>query len=449
MNYRVGLGSRGSKWLLAVQTAVALLAGASAQGGDLASDVAAAAPRLGFAPRAYGRYPTVPQLTGLGRKIFFDAGLSASGKLACASCHDPAHGFAPPNARPVQLGGADMRQAGTRNAPSLKYLEITIAFTQHFIDDDDGHGEDAGPTGGLTWDGRANSPREQALIPLMAAHEMGNTGAAELAARVSRAAYAGEFRKAFSAPGADVFADPPQVVGWLAAALEIFQQNPAQFYPFTSKYDAFLRGEVKLSDPEMRGLAVFNDPGRGNCTSCHPSGRKSNGSLPLFTDAGYAAIGVPRNPRIPANRDPAHYDLGLCGPDRQDFTDQAGYCGFFKVPSLRNAALRQSFFHNGAVHSLEEAVRFYAERDTHLERWYSRGAEGQPVAFDDLPPELRKNVNQEPPFGVEASGKPRLTDADVRDIVAFLNTLTDGYRVPAKRKTAAGAQPGSKVSTRD
>jgi cytochrome c peroxidase len=60
-------------------------------------------------------------------------------------------------------------------------------------------------------------------------------------------------------------------------ALEVSQQSPADFYPFSSKYDAFLRKQVSLSAQELRGLALFNDPRKGNCASCHPSSIKTSG----------------------------------------------------------------------------------------------------------------------------------------------------------------------------
>ena len=73
----------------------------------------------------------------LGRRIFFDESLSASGKMSCATCHDPAHAFGPPNALSVQLGGATLDQPGHRAVPSLKYLQVVPQFTEHFFDSDD------------------------------------------------------------------------------------------------------------------------------------------------------------------------------------------------------------------------------------------------------------------------------------------------------------------------
>jgi len=58
-----------------------------------------------------------------------------------------------------------------------------------------------------------------------------------------------------------------------------------------------------------------------------------------FTDYGYVALGLPRNPAIPANAEPGYFDLGLCGPLRTDFLGKKQYCGFFRAPTLRNVAL--------------------------------------------------------------------------------------------------------------
>jgi len=95
-----------------------------------------------------------------------------------------------------------------------------------------------------------------------------------------------------------------------------------------------------LSVQELRGLAAFNDPEKGNCARCHPSALHK-GAFPQFTDFGFAAIGAPRNAAIPANADRGYYDLGVCGPLRTDLKDRHEYCGLFRTPSLRNAARRR------------------------------------------------------------------------------------------------------------
>lgn len=387
----------------------------------------------GFGPRAFGDHPTVEQMTELGRRIFEDRSLSRSGRMACASCHDPAHAFGPPDAHDVQRGGPAMDRPGSRAVPTLRYLVGNVPFTEHYIDDEEAHGEDGGPTGALTWDGRVDTPHEQAAIPLFAAHEFANATPAELAARVRKAAYAADFEAAFSGPGERVFDDPDRVLGWLTMALEVYQQSAADFYPYSSKYDAFLRHRTDLSPAELRGLALFNAPGKGNCASCHPSSIGADGSLPRFTDSAYVALGVPRNPRLAANRDPRHHDLGLCANGRTGLADRDAYCGMFRTPTLRNVALRRVFFHNGAFHSLQRVVQFYAERDTRPERWYPRDAKGQPQKFDDLPERFHDNVVTTPPFGGQPGEPPRLTSAEIRDVVAFLRTLTDGWGPATKR----------------
>ncbi len=380
-------------------------------------------------PLVYGDRPTVDQLVTLGRQMFFDSALSASGRQSCASCHDPKHAYGPPNALPVQPGGVDGSRFGFRAAPALAYLHSPIAFTQHFYETEvSGGRDDQGPTGGRTWDGRVNTGHEQALMPLLDPLEMANESREALSERLRRAPYAQQFREAVSAPGEDVFADPEAAVGWMGVALATFEQLPQEFHPFSSKYDAWLRDEAQLSAREQRGLALFNDIKKGNCASCHPSISKNpTRSYPAFTDFGYIALGVPRNRALPANRDPAFFDLGLCGPLRTDLKDRAEYCGLFRTPTLRNVSLRQSFFHNGAIHSLRDAVAFYATRDITPQRWYPRQPDGRIERYDDLPARFRGNVNVEVPFKPLPDGRPRLTPAEVDDIVAFLKTLNDGY----------------------
>jgi cytochrome c peroxidase len=129
---------------------------------------------------------------------------------------------------------------------------------------------------------------------------------------------------------------------------------------------------------------------------------------------------------IPANRDPNFFDMGLCGPLREDQTKQKWFCGMFRTPTLRNVATRGAFFHNGVFHTLEDSMRFYVERDTNPKKWYSKDAHGQVVKFDDLPKNLRSNVDiKTEPLTNHLGGKPVWSDSDIRDVVAFLNTLTD------------------------
>jgi cytochrome c peroxidase len=399
----------------------------------------AAAVDAPFYADSFAKIPSAAAMTEIGRALFFDTSLSASGKLACATCHDPARAFGPPNDSPVQRGGRDGRHFGVRAVPSLMYAQNIPPFTEHHFDDEGDDGVDQGPTGGRTWDGRARSAHLQALLPLLSPDEMANASADAVVTRVQRAGYAAQIRAAF---GDAVFDDKSLAFKAVLMALETFQQSPSEFYPYSSKYDAWLRRETSLSGAETRGLAAFNDPSRGNCARCHPSGMR-NGAFPQFTDFGYAALGAPRNPSIPANADPHYYDLGLCGPLRTDLADRKEYCGLFRTPSLRNVATRRVFFHNGIFHHLEDAVRFYAERDSRPQNWYSRGADGAAVKFDDLPARYRGNLDTQPPLDRQLGDPPALSEADIRDIVAFLNALTDGYEPQAPRQ---GATPPNRAA---
>src|ERR1700754_3933279 len=218
-------------------------------------------------PQAYVR---AAALEALGRTLFFDPSLSASGQMSCASCHDPVHGFGPPNALPAQLGGKDLRQPGLRAVPSLKYLQALPQFTEHFFESDD-EGDDSidnGPTGGFTWDGRMDRARDQASFPLLSPFEMGNASVADVVAPARTANYAADLRKLY---GDAIFDDPDKAFAAIGHALEVFQQSYRDFYPYSSKYDAYLAGRAQLTAQEARGLALFNDPAKGNCGNCHRS----------------------------------------------------------------------------------------------------------------------------------------------------------------------------------
>jgi cytochrome c peroxidase len=372
-------------------------------------------------------YAQVRQMTELGQALFSDSALSASGKLSCASCHDPAHAFGPANDLPVQFGGTDLKQPGLRATPSLRYLQSAPQFTEHYFDSEE-EGDpsiDNGPTGGLTWDGRADRGRDQARLPLLSPFEMANPDEASVVATVAKSSHATALRRIF---GDTIFSDRAKAFAAIVEALEAFEQSPADFYPYSSKYDAYLAGEAVLTAPEARGLTLFDDPAKGNCAHCHRSTRAADGTAPQFTDFGFNALGVPRNPEIAANKDPAYFDLGLCGPLRTDFTGRAEYCGLFRTPTLRNVALRQSFFHNGVMHSLKEVLDFYVERDTDPGKYYYPTADGTVTKFDDLPARYRANVNVEPPFDRHPGDVPALTEQDRADIIAFLQTLNDRYR---------------------
>jgi cytochrome c peroxidase len=356
-------------------------------------------------------------LAALGRNLFFDPSLSASGQLSCATCHDPHRAYGPPPGKAIAMGGPNMAQSGTRAVPSLRYLRSSppFALDHRFIDGD------IAPVGGFTWDGRAPSIQEQAEIPLLAANEMANASPADVVKKLRKTRYAAQFRTLF---GADIFKEPNRAFGAALEALAAFQNTPAEFFPFTSRYDAFLRGEIELTEQEERGAALFKDPQKGNCASCHLASSRG-GKPPVFTDYDFANVGVPRNPRIPANSDPNYFDLGLCGPQRSDLAGQREYCGFFRAPTLRNVAIRDAFFHNGAFGTLRELMSFYVERDLKPEKFYPRNPDGSVRKADDLPAGYPDNLDHDPPLDRGGSDRPALTASEIDDVIAFLETLTD------------------------
>jgi cytochrome c peroxidase len=255
---------------------------------------------------------------------------------------------------------------------------------------------------------------------LLAANEMNNASTAAVVAKVAAGEAAAALRAAW---GDDVFASTDRAWTAIAASLEAFQRS-ADFAPFTSKFDAVLRGRARLTEQEERGQGLFLIAQKGNCAACHTlnaDSRRPQDSL--FTDFGYHALGVPRNGDIAG---PGEFDLGLCGPARTDLAGETAWCGSFRTPTLRNIARTAPYMHNGRFATLREAVAFYATRDTEPQRWYPKGE-----AFDDLPAPLRGNVDRETrPYHRQPGQRPALRDDEIDDIVAFLHTLSDGFSGP-------------------
>lgn len=350
----------------------------------------------------------------LGARLFTDTTLSSTGAMSCASCHDANNHHAAPDTRSVPAGANPGHEAG-RQAPSLQYLRFNTRFA---------FAADGTPTGGFTWDGRAATLADQASGPLLNPNEMANTSIEDVVAKLKRSANAAEFQKVF---GSDILDRPADAFARLLFALQQYQLEDPDFAPFSSKYDLWLAGKAQLTASELKGMALFNDPSKGNCAACHVSAGVG-GNPPLFTDNTFDALGVPRNPEIQANADASYYDLGLCGPTRADLAAQTNLCGAFRVPTLRNVARTAPYFHNGAIKTLADAVRFYVRRDTNPEEWYPTDSNGVVQKFNDLPPAYRANVNTtEAPYNRKPGDAPALSESEIADVVAFLNTLTDGY----------------------
>jgi cytochrome c peroxidase len=400
--------------------------------------VATGACVLGIGSARAQSAPTLSVEAQVGQKLFTDVNLSASKQMSCASCHDPNNHYAQSvgNTQAVQLGGPALTTPGFRAVPTLTYKDQTPTYSDNSVNP---NGVSAnGPGGGFTWDGRANTLAEQVSIPLLSSFEMDNTNPAAVVTVVQNASYAALFQQAF---GATVFSDPATAFTDIGLALQQYQLEDPSFHPYTSKFDysqnaAPSNGQpVALTAAEERGFNVALEPGVGNCFTCHNGGFAPNGQI-VFTDFSLRALGVPRNNNIPANATRpglpvSYYDLGLCTAQNPTAPHQlpasGQYCGMFKVPTLRNVATRQVFFHNGVFSTLADVINFYNTRDTDPAGVYPT-TNGVVKKFNDLPAAYQANLDTDVPFdGLPVGGTPHMTTQDVSDLQCFLETLTDGY----------------------
>jgi cytochrome c peroxidase len=349
----------------------------------------------------------------LGQLIFNDANLSEPRGTACVACHQPTQGFAGNNGSRIGVAlGSTSGALGLRNAMNNSYMGTIGALS--FVTKD---GETEA-SGGHFWDGRADTLALQALGPLLNLLEMNNASRKAVVDKIAASTYAALFKQEF---GTGVFNDTDAAFTQVGVAIEAFERGKLQ--PFSSKFDAMVRGQATFSPAEASGMALFQNAGKGNCAACHlmnaTSGRPEDS---LFSEFTYYALGLPRNMAIPRNADPRFFDLGLCGPERTAPVLPADvapgvtieqFCGKFRMPSLRNVAQRPAFMHNGVFRDLRDVVRFYAGRNTG-------------TVSNDLPAAYQANVERtKAPFNRLASDGPALTEAEVGDIVAFLSTLSD------------------------
>lgn len=347
----------------------------------------------------------------LGKQIFFDRNLSEPIGQSCASCHDPAWGFSSPNAAVNAAGavvpGAVRTLAGFRKPPSAAYAMFSPPL--HYDAEDDTY------VGGLFWDGRAADLAAQARQPFLNPLEQNNPHPATVCLKVARASYAPLFRAVYGRAAVTAQSDPAAMYSLIVRAIAAFESS-AEVNAFSSKYDLYLAGQVVLTPQEQRGLVLYE--GKANCAACHPNQAADDGTPPLFTDFTYDNIGVPRNPdnpfyRMPTSVNPA--GAAYVDPGLETTTNDPAQRGRFKVPTLRNigkkpvGGLAKSYMHNGAFHSLREVVHFYNTRDL--------------GTFP--PPEVEETMNR------EELGNLGMTASEEEDLVAFLTTLSDGYRAPA------------------
>lgn len=329
----------------------------------------------------------------LGKKLFFDKNLSNPIGQSCSSCHSPETGFSDLNHSLVSEGAVD-GLFGNRNAPNVSYAMFSSPLYYDFVD--------STYVGGFFYDGRVNSLKEQATKPFFNPLEMNIENVGMLISKVRTASYFSLYKDVYG----DI-TDENKALKNIADAIAAYEQS-SEVNPFSSKYDYYLKGQAALTLQEQRGLKVFTDTAKGKCANCHIIDPDEELGKPLFTDFTYDNIGLPKNTNNPFYTMSAAYNpLGASYTDNGlgGFLNNSSYNGMFKVPTLRNVAISAPYFHNGLFNTLEEVVRFYNKRDS---------------LFTN--PEVPATVNK------TELGKLKLNSQEEKDLVAFLKTLTDGYK---------------------
>lgn len=234
----------------------------------------------------------------LGKKLFFDPILSKDGKVSCASCHKPEHGFS--DDKPVSIGVGG--QEGERNTPTVfntKNLKL------------------------LFWDGRAMSLEEQALGPITNPKEMGETIKDVLVKLNANPVYVNFFMAAYG--------QSPITKTQLADAIATYERIVVSQ---NSDYDRYIAGDKKaISGSAKRGMDLFL--GKAMCSLCHTG--------PDFTDGDFHNVG------LEITNDVGRAAISITTKDTRKF----------KTPTLREVANTAPYFHNGQFETLEQVIAFY------------------------------------------------------------------------------------------
>jgi cytochrome c peroxidase len=233
--------------------------------------------------------PFGPAKAALGRALFFDPRLSASGRMACVTCHDPDHGWADGKAVSLPHG-----TIAARNTPTIR----NAAF--HAV---------------LFWDGRAASLEAQAAEALTDPHEMAATPDHVIDTIATTPGYRAWYTEAFP--------DRPFEFAAAVQAIACFERT---IVGGRSRFDAFLGGDAAaLSDAEILGLDLFRREAR--CLTCHHG--------PTFSDGGFHDLGLSFHGR-------SNEDLG-----RFRITHDPADKGRFRTPSLRDVTNTAPLMHTG------------------------------------------------------------------------------------------------------
>jgi len=255
--------------------------------------------------------PLTTDSIALGRKLFFDRRLSRENGVSCASCHDPAKAFTDGRAVSAGVGGT----LGVRNAPTV----LNAAYLKT-----------------LFWDGRASSLEDQSGSPMQNSLEMDQNHMLTVFRVNADPEYRILASKAFGSSSLDL--------ARVENAIASFERT---LLSGDSAFDRYQYGGDKsaLTASQIRGLAVFKDPARGNCVTCHSISDRSA----LFTDQKFHNLGVG-----------VADDGSLTDTGRFQVTGNPADRGAFRTPSLRDVALTAPYMHDGSEKTLKQVIDFYA-----------------------------------------------------------------------------------------
>lgn len=253
----------------------------------------------------------------LGRKLFFEPGLSSNNARSCATCHQPARAFTDGLKTSLALDG---HSSLPRNAPTI----WNAALQRN-----------------LFYDSRSRNLEEQVMQVLNNAREMHGSAQAVSASIISRPEYAAIYQQAY--PGAVAGTEAENICN----AIACYERT---LVALNSRFDKHMNGKPQLTKQEINGFNLFM--GKAKCGTCHFLPLFSGAKPPRFFYMESEVIGVPAsnsktNPTLDA-------DSG-----RYLATGYPIHVFSFKTTSLRNAAITAPYMHNGVFNTLDEVMDFY------------------------------------------------------------------------------------------
>ena len=316
--------------------------------------------------------------------------------------------------------GANKFNFGNRNAPTITYMKYSKPLELKTEEGETSY------EGGFFWDGRANSLEEQAKGPFLNPIEMASTQEYVVSGICNSNTYGTLFKSIFGDSACDQmmsFGLPSSLqfirqlekaFDGIATALASFERTD-KFSAFTSKFDKVIAGQDSFTESELRGYNQFKNPKTANCIGCHVLETDNESGKALFTDFSYDNLGVPTNPEL--------VSLGHSAPDMglSQTTQREEDRGKFKVPTLRNIALTAPYMHNGYFKTLKQVVEFYNDRDVKPACNKILSADEAEINGCWPTAEITETVNH------KELGDLKLSEQDILDLVAFMQTLSDDY----------------------